>query len=118
MKRTVTVYRYSVIISMLATVLQRLSVILIFGRGFGSSHCPIDMEISTSVSAVSSQNTSVDALALLSVLIQYNKNDLLDEVFVPVEFETWQKKGHLRYSLFWNVIDPKRRRPQYTAVKP
>jgi hypothetical protein len=54
MKRTVAIYRYS-IISMLATIFQRLSVILIFGRGFSSSQCPIDMEIYITVSAVSSQ---------------------------------------------------------------
>jgi len=53
MKRTVAIYRYS-IISMLATIFQRLSVILIFGRGF-STQCPIDMEIYITVSAVSSQ---------------------------------------------------------------
>jgi len=46
---------------MLATIFQRLSVILIFGRGFSSSQCPIDMEIYVTVSAVSSQNTSIDS---------------------------------------------------------
>jgi len=36
----------------------------------------------------------------------------MDEVFVPLEFYTSPKKEHLRYSLFGNVIDPRRRRLQ------
>jgi len=49
-------------------------------------------------------------LALLSLLIQYNIKNLMDEVFVPLEFYTSWKKEHLRYSLFGNVIDTRRRR--------
>jgi hypothetical protein len=44
------------------------------------------MEVNTTVSAVTAQYTGVDALAPLSLLILYNKRDLLNEVFVPVEF--------------------------------
>jgi hypothetical protein len=52
------------------------------------------MEICITVSAVSSQNTSVGcAWSLLSVLIQYNVKDLLYEVFMPLEYYTSQKKN-------------------------
>ena len=51
-------------------------------------------------------------MTLLSLLIQYNIKDLTDEVFVPLEFYPSQKKRHWRYSLFGNVIDPRRRRLQ------
>lgn len=59
------------------------------------------MEICITVSAVSSQNTSVGcAWSLLSVLIQYNVKDLLYEVFMPLEYYTSQKKNLV--TLLWN----------------
>lgn len=50
-------YRYS-IISMLATIFQRSSVILIFGRGFSSSQCPIEWKSTSLYRQFHHKNTS------------------------------------------------------------